>query len=117
MLGFCIPYIVNLFCETNVGMCVVGRSGQDLSLDICMCTQALFFAIEISQMIQQRFSYFVGWNLTDFGQFCIFTSIYVLDKKRIPTSYDAELAFLMVVLTFMKILSFMRIFERYGFLV
>lgn len=95
----------------------------ELNMNVALGCQVFFFIIELIQLKDQGLSYFIGWNITDFSQFLVFVLIYVIESpvsisfKDEATKYIAHIRFLMVVLTFVKILFFVRIFKDYGFLV
>ena len=89
---------------------------------IAMFPATILFSIEIIQIKEQGLSYFAGWNLTDFTQFWVFLIITILNQQDIEddqnyTLYLAELRLMLVALTMIKLLFFVRIFEEYGFLV
>ena len=75
--------------------------------------------IEMIQMWLQGFGYFMGWNLVDFALFTIFGVLqyyYSLGLDHVLV-YIPEIKLLLILLAFMKLLFFVRIFEEYGFLV
>lgn len=65
--------------------------------------------------------YFQGWNLVDFAQFAVFVVYYVSNQTHTMEEregkYNPELKLTLVVLAFVKCLFFIRIFERFGFMV
>ena len=78
-----------------------------------------FFLIELIQISLQGLAYFRGWNLTDFAQFWAFsllyyTTVFELEEKEL---YVPQLEFFMIVLIFIKMISFSRIIESYGYLI
>lgn len=70
-------------------------------------------------MKKDGYEYFMGWNIIDLSQLCLF---YFLLYLRLQ-GYDNDLAFfpllklINILLAFIKMGFFVRIFEEYGFLV
>ena len=62
----------------------------------------------------------MGWNIIDFAQFWIFLVFYyfsfLTDHPR-QDEFMPTINFLIVMLSFIKFLFFVRIFQEYGFLV
>jgi hypothetical protein len=79
----------------------------------------ILFSIELVQMSQQGLEYFMGWNLVDFSLFSIFLTFQYLRYMQVEHSAltRPEVKLCLVVIAFMKLLFFVRIFEEYGFLV
>lgn len=70
-------------------------------------------------MIEIGLSYFVGYNVTDL-LFIVTFDVYAYYKFSdidVQNSYFPELKLLIVILSFVKLLSYIRIFEQFGFLV
>ena len=70
-------------------------------------------------MRQQGIKYFMGWNLVDFSLFSIFLTfeyIRFLGLEHKVTS-RSEIKLFLVIIAFLKLMFFVRIFEEYGFLV
>ena len=71
-------------------------------------------------MYEQKWKYLTsGWNLIDSGQLVVFGILYYMrymgeDRNVL---YFPELKLVNIILTFLKLLFFVRIFEAYGFLV
>lgn len=61
----------------------------------------------------------MGWNLIDAAQLFVFGILYYMryvgDDRNVL--YFPELKLVNIILTFLKLLFFVRIFEDYGFLV
>lgn len=70
-------------------------------------------------MGNQGFSYFYGWNLVDFFLLLVFFIIQYYSSIGQDHSlvYMPEAKMLLILLAFLKLLFFVRIFEEYGFLV
>ena len=84
---------------------------------LCILTQAVFFFIELIQLQEQGMNYFMGWNLVDFSQFWAFVAYCQNFPASEPELLKKQIEFLLIVLAFMKILFFIRIFDDYSFLV
>ena len=61
----------------------------------------------------------MGWNIIDFMQFWIFISLQYFTRggKNDAGVFIPELKLLLIIMAFLKLLFFIRIFEAYGFLV
>ena len=59
----------------------------------------------------------MGWNLIDFLQFFSFCSMQYFTKFNDQVAFLPELKLALLLLAFMKLMFFVRIFEKYGFLV
>ena len=62
----------------------------------------------------------MGWNLVDFSQFWLYLFFYYVKFADSQTSVDDFLPHIhcsIIVLAFIKVLFFVRIFQEYGFLV
>jgi hypothetical protein len=69
--------------------------------------------------MSQGFAYFMGWNIIDFSLFIVFAILqykFYLGEDHSLVGMP-EVKFLLILLAFMKLLFFVRIFEDYGFLV
>ena len=80
----------------------------------------MLFLIETVQMREQGIEYFMGWNLIDFMQFFSFISLQyftAMEDGKSKILFMPELKFILIILAFMKLTFFVRIFESYGFLV
>jgi hypothetical protein len=88
-------------------------------LRIAIPPALLLFTIELIQMWNQGFNYFMGWNLVDFSLFVVFSILqyYYSIGQDHSFVYMPEAKLLLILLAFLKLLFFVRIFEEYGFLV
>ena len=70
-------------------------------------------------MIEEGFSYFIGWNLIVFSQFIVFCGLYYLKYVEVDENSDfyPAIRYLVLILAIMKVCFFVRIFHDYGFLV
>lgn len=61
----------------------------------------------------------MGWNIIDFMLFTSFLTLqyYKFIGKDDTMTYMPETKLILIILAFMKLLFFVRIFEDYGFLV
>lgn len=86
---------------------------------IAFFPSAILLVIESIQIREDRSEYFMGWNIIDFSQLCLFYFLLYLRLR----GYDNDLAFfpllklINILLAFIKMGFFVRIFEEYGFLV
>jgi hypothetical protein len=64
-------------------------------------------------------SYLAGWNITDLGWFVTYVFFYISHVFEIESilKFSTLLKLIIVLLMFSKLLFFIRIFERFGFLV
>lgn len=79
-----------------------------------------FFLIEITQMRKQGFDYLKGWNIFDLTSSISFAMFYMSSIYKWPYDaheYHPEIKLVMVLLMFIKLCFFCRIFENFGFLV
>lgn len=108
---YCFPIFMTLFLEDEWW--------HILCLKIAILPACMLLFIESIQMYDQGYEYFMGWNIVDFSQICIFATL--LYMKHIGVDDDAvympEVRLTLIVLSFMKLLFFIRIFEDFGFLV
>jgi hypothetical protein len=63
--------------------------------------------------------YFGGWNICDFSQFTIFSIIFLFNQFGIEDTFVVmpEMRIILVILSLIKLLFFLRVFDKYGFLV
>ena len=78
------------------------------------------FMIEIVQMYNNGLSYFIGWNWADL--LFIMSYSYYAYSKVLEVSEDEivwfpELKLTIVILSFVKLMFYIRIFDKFGFLV
>jgi hypothetical protein len=108
---FMMPLCITLF--TN------DESIHAAMLNLAILPAILLFSIELVQMFNQGFSYFIGWNIVDFSLFVVFGFIEYAQYIGFDHSfqYMPEAKLLLIILAFFKLLFFIRIFEEYGFLV
>jgi hypothetical protein len=104
-------------------MCVssfkISNTTDDLMFAIALLPACMLTFIEIVQFMEQGASYFSGWNIVDSIQIFIYgllfcMRIYGIDNQVL---FFPELKLLNIILAFMKILFFIRIYEKFGFLV
>ena len=94
------------------------ESLHDKLLTVAMLPAVILFFIETTQMRELGFEYFMGWNIVDFMQFFTFISLqYFTYGKDDAGLFIPELKLLLILMSFVKLLFFIRIFEAYGFLV
>jgi hypothetical protein len=89
-------------------------------LKIALVPALLLFLIEVIQMKDQGYAYFnAGWNNCDFAQFIVFMWMFIFNQLQIEDSFVImpELRITLVILSLIKLLFFLRVFEEYGFLV
>ena len=88
-------------------------------LEIALFPALLLFLVEIIQIQEQGAQYFRGWNICDFSQFIIFIIIFAFNQFGIEDDFVImpELRIILVILSLIKLLFFLRVFEEYGFLV
>ena len=93
---------------------------DSLMFNIAIWPAFILLLIELVQMYEQKMKYLTsGWNLIDSGQLVVFGILYYMrymgeDRNVL---YFPELKLVNIILTFLKLLFFVRIFEAYGFLV
>ena len=88
--------------------------------NIAVCPAIILLLIELVQLREQGISYFfIGWNLIDAAQLTVFGILYYMRYMEQDRNvlYFPELKLVNIILTFLKLLFFVRIFEDYGFLV
>jgi hypothetical protein len=112
VLFFLIPISVTLFSEEEYV--------HDIMLKVAILPAVVLFSIEIIQMREQGvIDYFNGWNIIDFSLFMVFLSLeyfkFIGMDDTMP--YMPETKLILIILAFLKLLFFVRIFEDYGFLV
>ena len=112
---YCIPISITLFFNGNEEL-------HNIMLSIAIIPAVILFGIECVQFRYQGLTYLQGWSLVDIAQFIIFASIQYLkwnnledQEKKVPAI--PELKVLLLLLAFLKLLFFIRVFEEYGFLV
>jgi hypothetical protein len=111
ILLFLLPLTVTLFTEDE--------SIHKAMLKITIPPALILLFIELIQMANQGFSYFYGWNLVDFSLLLVFSVLqyYGMMNQDHSKVYMPEMKMLLILLSFLKLLFFVRIFEEYGFLV
>lgn len=79
----------------------------------------LLFMIEVIQIQDQGTDYFGGWNNCDFFQFIIFMICFLFNYIGIDDNspFMPEVRLVLVILSLIKLLFFLRVFEEYGFLI
>ena len=93
---------------------------DSLMFNIAIWPAFLLLLIEGIQLKEQGLYYFmIGWNIIDSAQLVVFGILYYMrymgeDRNVL---YFPELKLVNIILTFMKTLFYVRIFEDYGFLV
>lgn len=108
---YCVPMCVSSFKVNN--------TIDDLMLKIAFIPAVMLFFIEMIQFIEQGLSYFQGWNLIDSTQLGVYTFMCTLRIMGFDNQllFYPELKLLNIILAFMKLLFFIRIYEQFGFLV
>ena len=107
---YLLPIWITLFTTTE--------SLHEKMLKIACVPAGILFFIEIVQMKEQGLKYIGGWNIIDFVQFFVFIALQYFTYGKDDTGvFIPELKLLLVVVAFVKLLFFVRIFEKYGFLV
>jgi len=111
VLLFLLPLAITLFTENEN----IHASMLKLAIPPAM----ILSLIELIQLGNQGFSYFYGWNLVDFSLLVVFSVLqyYGSINKDHSMVYMPETKMLLILLAFLKLLFFVRIFEEYGFLV
>lgn len=108
---YCVPMCVSCFKMTD-------RIDNMMFL-IAFFPSIILLVIESIQIMKDGSEYFMGWNIIDFSQLVLF---YFLTYLRLR-GYDNDLPFfpmlklINILLAFIKMGFFVRIFEEYGFLV
>ena len=108
---FLLPLAITLFTEDE--------RIHTTMLNIAIPPAIILFLIELIQMANQGFNYFYGWNLVDFSLLLVFSVLQYFSQLKQDHSliYMPEAKMLLILLAFLKLLFFVRIFEEYGFLV
>ena len=107
---YLIPVCITLFSKDE--------DVHDVMLKIALFPSLFLFFCETIQMREQGLEYFMGWNIVDTMQFLSFISLqYFTYNGDDKVKFVPELKFVLTILAFMKLLFFIRIFERFGFLV
>ena len=114
------------FCASIV---VEDPSVSRLLLRICIFPIGLLLLIELIQIKIQKFGYFKDWNITDLLHI-VFFLVYVFQERlndqattAIETEYDnftaylPELKLFILFLSMIRMMSLIRIYEDFGFLV
>ena len=111
VLTYCIPISFLIFSDDD-------RVHQAM-LQIALFPALLLFLVEIIQIREQGMEYFGGWNICDFTQFVIFMIIFLFNQFGIEDTFVImpEFRIILVILSLVKLLFFLRVFEEYGFLV
>lgn len=70
-------------------------------------------------MKKMGWSYLAGWNITDFMCIILFCTFFIANAFKCDhiTKYNSISKLLLNVLMFIKLLFYIRIFERFGFLI
>lgn len=112
---YCVPISTTLFLTGSEQL-------HTIMLSIAIIPAVILFGIECVQFRYQGLTYLQGWSLVDIAQFIIFATIQYLkwndredDERLVPAI--PELKVLLLLLAFLKLLFFIRVFEEYGFLV
>ena len=108
---FLIPICITLFSESE--------EMHVFFLQVAIIPAFILFFIEVIQIREQGINYFIGWNLIDFSLFGIFLTLQYFKYigKEDTMTYMPETKLGLVILAFLKLLFFVRIYEDYGFLV
>lgn len=108
VLLYCIPMGMSCF-----------QIKDSLMFNIAIWPAFVLLLIEAIQLREQGLQYFMGWNLIDAAQLAVFGILYYMRYMGEDRSvlYFPELKLVNIILTFLKLLFFVRIFEDYGFLV
>ncbi|CDW84948.1 UNKNOWN [Stylonychia lemnae] len=85
---------------------------------ICGGVLIYFLIYEIQQIRVQKGEYFNdGWNYFDFSHILAFTTFCILDFTSESQEYLILIKILVIVLSFMKLFFFLRIYDGFSFLV
>ena len=108
---FVLPLAITLFTEDE--------HIHSTMMNIAIPPAMILFFIELIQILNQGFNYFYGWNLVDFSLLVVFAVIQYFSQlgKDHSMVYMPETKMMLILLAFLKLLFFVRIFEDYGFLV
>ncbi|CDW78734.1 wd-40 repeat protein [Stylonychia lemnae] len=85
-----------------------------------ICSIVLFYFLihEVKQLIVQKRSYFIdAWNYFDFTHIIAFIAYCILDFTDESKDYLILVKILVIILSFMKLFFFLRIFDGFSFLV
>lgn len=118
MLLYYIPFIVVCFTPQ--------QQVEALIMTLSFGSQLYFYFIEVVQMKQKGIIEYAKegfWNFVETSQFFVFMALYIL--RAVDTFSDSNrdgvdvivLQLYLMVVGFVKILFFIRIYEEYGFLV
>ena len=88
-------------------------------LNIALVPTVLLFFVEVIEMKYRGKDYIRGKKVIDIGQALLFWTLQILNRLGIADSaiFMRFINLALVVLSFMKLLYYMRIFEQYGFLI
>ena len=91
-------------------------------LYVCQVPVVILFLIEVIQMKDQGIHYFISWNLIDFLHFFTFQALFFVrvwlgDNNYLQTGILPIIKLLMIFLAFFKVLFFLRIYEKFGFMI
>ncbi|CDW79849.1 wd-40 repeat protein [Stylonychia lemnae] len=85
---------------------------------ICSLVLLFFLIYELKQISVQKGSYFSdGWNYFDFSHIIAYTTFCILDFTNEDKINLILIKILVIVLTFMKLFFFLRIYDGFSFLV
>jgi len=88
-------------------------------LNIALVPTVLLFFVEVIEMKYRGKDYIRWKKVIDIGQALLFWTLQILNRLGIADSaiFMRFINLALVVLSFMKLLYYMRIFEQYGFLI
>jgi hypothetical protein len=93
---------------------------HDQLLTIACVPAMMLFFIECVQLKKSGvIEYFSGWNIIDFMHFWVFITLQIMTRGQQNDSgrFIPELKMTLIIMAFVKLLFYIRIFESYGFLV
>ncbi|CDW91053.1 UNKNOWN [Stylonychia lemnae] len=89
-----------------------------LTKAICCAVLTFFLIYEIKQIIIQKISYFSdGWNYFDFSLILSYVTFCILDFTNQDQDNLILIKILVIILSFMKLFFFLRIYDGFSFLV
>lgn len=88
-------------------------------LNIALVPTVLLFFVEVIEMKYRGKDYMRGKKVIDLGQAMLFWTLQILNRLGIADSaiFMRFINLALVVLSFFKLLYYLRIFEQYGFLI
>lgn len=72
-------YLILYFIPFTFTLIEEGSEWNNLLIEVCMVPIFFFLAVELTQIYEQKFEYFIGWNIFDFLQIVLFFLLYYLE--------------------------------------